>query len=74
VRPVVQWLEVPHASARERLFVLAPLADLAPSLRPPGWGETVASARARAEGREGPEAARPAGSWDGAAGRWIAIG
>ena len=69
-KPAVQWLHVPHASARERLFVLAPLADLAPGLRPPGWGETVASARARAEAREGADAALPIARWDDAAGTW----
>jgi len=58
-----QWLTVPHASARERLFVLAPLADLAPGLRPPGWDETVASARRRVEATEGPAAARPIARW-----------
>ncbi len=58
-RTAVQWLTVPHASARERLFVLAPLADLAPGLRPPGWGETVAAARRRAEVREGPTGGPP---------------
>ena len=52
----MQWLTVPHASARERLFALAPLEDLAPDLVPPGWDETVAEARARAEGAEGPGA------------------
>src|SRR5688572_7682965 len=31
-------LVVPHRDARNRLFVLAPLADLAPALVPPGWG------------------------------------
>src|SRR4029078_4129787 len=40
-------LVVPHREAAERLFVLAPLADLAPSLVPPGWTETVANAAAR---------------------------
>lgn len=69
-RPPLQWLRVPHASARERLFVLAPLADLAPGLRPPGWGETVATARARAERLEGRAAARPVARWDAAAGSW----
>lgn len=69
-KPAVQWLQVPHASARERLFVLAPLADLAPGLRPPGWGETVASARARVEVADGPTAVRPIGAWDEASGTW----
>jgi 2-amino-4-hydroxy-6-hydroxymethyldihydropteridine diphosphokinase len=65
-----QWLTVPHASAGERLFVLAPLADLSPGLRPPGWGETVATARSRAELREGPAAVRPIAEWDRATGAW----
>jgi 2-amino-4-hydroxy-6-hydroxymethyldihydropteridine diphosphokinase len=69
-RAAAQWLTVPHASARERLFVLAPLADLAPGLRPPGWGETVATARRRAELSEGPVAARPVAEWDRATGAW----
>ena len=71
-KPALQWLQVPHASARERLFVLAPLADLAPGLRPPTWGETVASARGRAEAREGPDAARPVATWDARRGGWNA--
>lgn len=65
-----QWLTVPHSSAQERLFVLAPLADLAPGLRPPGWGETVGTARGRAARREGPAAARTVGEWDRVVGRW----
>jgi len=69
-RPDRQWLRVPHAAARERLFVLAPLADLAPRLRPPGWGETVATALARAEATEGPESVRPIASWDRSRGAW----
>ena len=40
-------LVVPHVEARQRLFVLAPLSDLAPGLVPPGWGETVATAADR---------------------------
>jgi 2-amino-4-hydroxy-6-hydroxymethyldihydropteridine diphosphokinase len=67
-----QWLTIPHPSARERLFVLAPLADLAPGLRLPGWSETVATARRRAELREGPAAVRPIGEW--AAGAWALDG
>jgi 2-amino-4-hydroxy-6-hydroxymethyldihydropteridine diphosphokinase len=66
----VQWLEVPHASAAERAFVLAPLADLAPELVPPGWPETVAEARARAAAAEGPEAVEPVGEWDQRTSRW----
>ncbi len=69
-KPAVQWLQVPHPGAPDRLFVLAPLADLAPGLRPPGWGETVATARVRAEAREGPDAARPLARWNDAAGTW----
>jgi len=46
-KPAVQWLgppmPAPGAPLRAR-----PLADLAPGLRPPGWGETVTTARARA--------------------------
>ncbi|MFO1540183.1 MAG: 2-amino-4-hydroxy-6-hydroxymethyldihydropteridine diphosphokinase [Chloroflexota bacterium] len=68
-----QWLTVPHASAAERLFVLAPLADLAPRLVPPGWGATVATLRDRAVAAEGQDAIRPAGTWDGARGRWARV-
>lgn len=56
-RPDGRWLKVPHPQMRERLFVLAPLADLAPRLRPPGWHETVGSARDRQRRSEGDEAA-----------------
>jgi 2-amino-4-hydroxy-6-hydroxymethyldihydropteridine diphosphokinase len=58
-------LVVPHAEARQRLFVLAPLADLAPGLVPPGWGETVDTARRRRLFDEGADAARPIARWDG---------
>lgn len=64
-------LVVPHPEARERLFVLAPLADLAPGLVPPGWGERVERARARRLAIEGQDAARAIGSWDPATGRWL---
>jgi 2-amino-4-hydroxy-6-hydroxymethyldihydropteridine diphosphokinase len=60
-RPDGRWLRVPHPQARERLFVLAPLADLAPGLRPPGWHETVATARRRQAKIEGADAVREAG-------------
>lgn len=63
-------LEVPHRDAGDRLFVLAPLADLAPRLVPPGWHQTVETRRRLREGIEGPNAVRPVGSWDAARGRW----
>ncbi len=60
-------LVVPHRLAGERLFVLAPLADLAPRLVPPGWSETVETARRRQEAVEGAGAVRPIAHWaDGA--------
>ena len=63
-------LEVPHRDVGDRLFVLAPLADLAPRLVPPGWHETVATARRRREGQEGRAAARVVAAWDPTAGTW----
>ncbi len=63
-------LEVPHRDLGERLFVLAPLADLAPGLVPPGWGETVQARHRRVAAGESPDAARAAGRWDGPSGRW----
>jgi len=63
-------LEVPHPLARRRLFVLAPLADLAPGLVPPGWGETVERARRRQARVEGAAAVRAIGEWHPPAGRW----
>jgi 2-amino-4-hydroxy-6-hydroxymethyldihydropteridine diphosphokinase len=63
-------LTIPHPLAKERLFVLAPLRDLAPRLRPPGWRETVESAHRRQLSLEGSESVRVVGAWDEAAGRW----
>ena len=63
-------LEVPHRDAGERLFVLAPLADLAPRLVPPGWGETVETRRRRVAADRGARRRatnRPAGT---SADRW----
>jgi 2-amino-4-hydroxy-6-hydroxymethyldihydropteridine diphosphokinase len=40
-------LTIPHPRMAERPFVLAPLAEIAPNLIPPGWGESI-SARAAA--------------------------
>lgn len=57
-RPDRRRLTVPHSEAPQRLFVLAPLSDLAPGLRPPGWHETVASARRRREKAEDRDAVR----------------
>lgn len=64
-RPDGRWLKVPHPQAHDRLFVLAPLSDLVPRLRPPGWGQTVATARGRQEKLEGEDAVRVAAgsSW-----------
>jgi 7,8-dihydro-6-hydroxymethylpterin-pyrophosphokinase len=69
-RGEAQWLEVPHASLHERLFMLAPLADLAARLVPPGWSETVAAAARRQALLEGPDAVRQVGAWDASERRW----
>lgn len=65
-------LEVPHRDLGGRLFVLAPLADLAPGLVPPGWHETVATRSRRVAAAEvaRPAAARRIGPWNATAGRW----
>jgi 2-amino-4-hydroxy-6-hydroxymethyldihydropteridine diphosphokinase len=59
-----ELLVVPHAEARNRLFVLAPLADLAPGLVPPGWDCTVETARRRQAVLEGLDTVRTIGEWD----------
>jgi 2-amino-4-hydroxy-6-hydroxymethyldihydropteridine diphosphokinase len=63
-------LEVPHPDAGERLFVLAPLADVAPRLVPPGWSVTVETSRRAVAATEPPDSVRPIGSWDARLGRW----
>jgi 2-amino-4-hydroxy-6-hydroxymethyldihydropteridine diphosphokinase len=63
-------LEVPHPAGAVRLFVLAPLADLAPGLAPPGWGYTVETARRRQATSEGSDAVRAIGRWDPVTRRW----
>jgi 2-amino-4-hydroxy-6-hydroxymethyldihydropteridine diphosphokinase len=62
-------LEVPHPSMRERLFVLAPLADLTPDLVPPGWEATIAAVAERIAADQ-PRAVMPLGSWDEDGRRW----
>ncbi|MEO8469128.1 MAG: 2-amino-4-hydroxy-6-hydroxymethyldihydropteridine diphosphokinase [Chloroflexota bacterium] len=63
-------LIVPHRDAAERLFVLAPLDDLAPGLVPPGWHRTVATAHRARAADEGPDAVRAVAQWDGST--WVA--
>lgn len=64
-------LEVPHPSMSERLFVLAPLADLVAGLVPPGWHETVETARRRQVQIEGLDAVRVDGFWSDPHGTWL---
>ena len=66
-----RMLEVPHRDAGERLFVLAPLADLAPGLVPPGWHGTVETRRREQAAVEGPDAVRPIATWDADGRRWL---
>jgi 2-amino-4-hydroxy-6-hydroxymethyldihydropteridine diphosphokinase len=66
-------LVVPHPEAAERLFVLAPLADVAAGLVPPGWPETVATAARRRAAIEEPDAVRPIAAWDPDRGTWRSL-
>ncbi|HEY2916722.1 MAG TPA: 2-amino-4-hydroxy-6-hydroxymethyldihydropteridine diphosphokinase [Candidatus Limnocylindrales bacterium] len=68
-KAAARLLEVPHPSMASRLFVLAPLADLAPQLTPPGWSESVARRAASVAAAE-PGAVTPLGSWDSARSDW----
>ena len=66
-------LEVPHRDARERLFVLAPLADLAPGLVPPGWHQTIETRQRERAAVERPDAVRPIARWDDDGRRWLRL-
>ena len=66
-------LVVPHQEMPERLFVLAPLNDIAAGLVPPGWRETVASATKRRRRAEGPDAVRAIAAWDGDRAEWSSL-
>jgi 2-amino-4-hydroxy-6-hydroxymethyldihydropteridine diphosphokinase len=66
-RPLV----VPHPAATERLFVLAPLADISPTLKAPGWSGTARELRDIQRRVEGEAAALCVGAWDQAALRWV---
>jgi 2-amino-4-hydroxy-6-hydroxymethyldihydropteridine diphosphokinase len=57
-------LQVPHRDLGERLFVLAPLVDLAPRLVPPGWSTTVETRRRQVAATEPPDSVRVVGEWD----------
>jgi 2-amino-4-hydroxy-6-hydroxymethyldihydropteridine diphosphokinase len=63
-------LVVPHPEASSRLFVLAPLADLVPGLVPPGWGQTVETARRRQRAAAGLDTVRVIGRWDPEVSGW----
>ena len=72
-RKAARLLEVPHRDLGERLFVLAPLADLVPRLVPPGWHQTIATRRVAVARQEPPDTVRRVGPWDPAAGRWSRV-
>lgn len=52
-------LTLPHPRMAERAFVLAPLADIAGALTPPGWAMTIDEALDRAPGRDSIRRAAP---------------
>lgn len=53
-----ETLTIPHPRFAERRFVLAPLAELAPELCPPGWDDELEPARVSPIGRLGQGAPR----------------
>jgi 7,8-dihydro-6-hydroxymethylpterin-pyrophosphokinase len=63
-------LEVPHPSMADRLFVLAPLADLDRHLVPPGWTESVGERR-NALAAEERDAVTAIGAWAPARSDWV---
>lgn len=68
-------LEVPHRDLGERLFVLAPLADLAPGLVPPGWHQTIETRRRTVAATEAPDSVRPIARWSGLRDPgWVSLG
>jgi 2-amino-4-hydroxy-6-hydroxymethyldihydropteridine diphosphokinase len=66
-------LVVPHPEAARRLFVLAPLADIAAGLTPPGWPATVGTTANLRRREEGEAAARPLATWDPTGRTWRPI-
>lgn len=64
-------LEVPHRDAADRSFVLAPLADVAPRLVPPGWSRTVETRRREVAAAAPPDEVRVVGTWAADRGRWV---
>lgn len=69
-RPGGPALEVPHPRMRDRLFVLAPLADVVPRLRPPGWDATVRAARVELEAVEQRAGVQKVVAWSSGASAW----
>lgn len=61
-------LQVPHPRLHERAFVLVPLADLAPDLRHPRLGESVAALAAGQPDRDAIRRVEPPADWPAVAG------